>query len=129
MADGEMVRAAYTLRKDDDDWSQPGALVREVMDDAQRDRFVKNVAGHLADGVSEPILQRAFAYWRNVDKVTGDRIEKATRDLVGGKSDAPGMASAESISAYQGIPATSAIANGEGQKNAVVDEREVVPSE
>ncbi|MES2698183.1 MAG: catalase, partial [Pseudomonadota bacterium] len=27
-ADGDMVRAAYTLRPDDDDWSQAGALVR-----------------------------------------------------------------------------------------------------
>src|SRR5690606_32801283 len=36
-ADGAMVRSAYTLRPDDDDFSQPGALVREVMDDAQRD--------------------------------------------------------------------------------------------
>jgi catalase len=98
------------------------------MDDAQRDRFVKNVAGHLADGVSEPILERAFAYWRNVDIDIGNRIEKATRGLLGGKSDAPGMASAKSISGYQGIPATSSIANGEGQKNAAVDEREASPA-
>ena len=97
-ADGEMVREAYTLREDDDDWSQAGALVREVMDDAQRDRFVDNVAGHLADGVSEKVLVRAFEYWTNVDKTIGKRIEKAVRDQNGGKSTAPGMASAESIS-------------------------------
>ena len=36
----------------------------------------------VADGVSEPILVRAFDYWRNVDKDIGDRIEKATRDLL-----------------------------------------------
>jgi catalase len=125
MADGEMVRAAYTLREGDDDWSQPGALVREVMDDAQRARFVDNVAGHLANGVSEPILQRAFDYWRNVDKEIGDRIEKATRDLVGGTSDAPGMASAESISGYQGVPATSSFAKGEGDKNAMIHDQKV----
>ena len=33
-SDGDMVRSAYTLRKDDDDWTQPGILVRDVMDDA-----------------------------------------------------------------------------------------------
>ena len=103
-------------------------LVREVMDDAQRDRFVNNVAGHLANGVSEPILERAFTYWRNVDKDIGDRIEKTTRDMLGGKSDAPGMASAKSISGYQGIPATSSIAKGEGHKTAVIDQREVAPA-
>jgi hypothetical protein len=46
-ASGEFVRAAYTLRKDDDDWGQAGTLVREVMDDAARDRLVDNVVGHL----------------------------------------------------------------------------------
>ncbi|GGA09331.1 catalase [Neptunicoccus cionae] len=96
-ADGEMVRAAYTLRKDDDDWSQAGTLVRDVMDDAARDRLVQNVTGHLTAGVSEKVLQRAFEYWRNIDADTGVRIEKAVRDKLGGKSKAPGMASAKSI--------------------------------
>ncbi|MFO8003340.1 catalase [Thioalkalivibrio sp.] len=73
---GDMVRAAYTLRRDDDDWGQPHALVREVMDAAARDRLVSNVVGHLKDGVSQPVLERAFAYWRNIDQEVGDRIAK-----------------------------------------------------
>ena len=97
-ADGDMVRSAYKLREEDDDWSQAGALVRDVMDDEQRDRFVSNVAGHLADGVSEKVLVRAFEYWKNVDKKCGERIEKMVRDKIGGKYKAPGMASAKSIS-------------------------------
>lgn len=75
-ADGELVRAAYTLHEDDDDFGQAGALVRRVMDDAARDRLVANVVGHLQAGVSEPVLQRAFAYWRNIDEDVGDRIAK-----------------------------------------------------
>ena len=51
-----------------------GDLVREVMDDAQRERLVDNVVGHLSDGVSEPILERALEYWRNIDPDIGDRI-------------------------------------------------------
>ena len=73
-ADGEMVRSAYTQRPDDDDWSQPGALVREVMDDAARDRLVSNVVGHLSDGVSPEVLGRAVQYWRSIDASVGDRI-------------------------------------------------------
>ena len=96
-ADGDMVREAYTLREDDDDVSQPRALINDVMDDAQRDRFVSNVAGHLADGVSEKVLVRAFDYWKAIDQKIGERIEKMTRDKIGGKSEAPGMASALSI--------------------------------
>ncbi|MDZ7844713.1 MAG: catalase-related domain-containing protein [Anaerolineales bacterium] len=76
-ANGELVRAAYTLHEDDDDWSQAGALVREVMNDEQRDLLVSNAAGHLKNGVSEPVLKRALEYWRNIDKETGDRIAKA----------------------------------------------------
>ena len=66
-ADGEIVRSAYTLHPEDDDWGQAGTLVRDVLDDDARERLVSNAAGHLRDGVSEPVLERAFAYWRNVD--------------------------------------------------------------
>jgi catalase len=77
--DGEMVRSAYTLRADDDDWGQPGTLVRKVMDAAARDRLVSNIVGHLLNGVTEPVLMRAFEYWRNVDDELGDRVEKGVR--------------------------------------------------
>ncbi|NGO69636.1 catalase [Streptomyces boncukensis] len=72
--EGEMVRNAYTLHRDDDDWGQAGTLVRQVMDDAARDRLVGNISGHLLNGVSEPVLERALQYWRNVDKTLGDRV-------------------------------------------------------
>ncbi|MET7802379.1 catalase [Streptomyces decoyicus] len=71
---GEMVREAYTLRRDDDDFGQPGTMVRQVLDDAARDRLVGNVSGHLLNGVSRPVLDRALQYWRNIDKNVGDRI-------------------------------------------------------
>jgi catalase len=77
--DGEMVRTAYTLRAEDDDWGQAGTLVRVVMNEVERDRLVDNIVGHLLDGVSEPVLQRAFDYWRNVDTDLGNRIEKDVR--------------------------------------------------
>jgi catalase len=37
------------------------------------------IAGHLLNGVTEPVLQRAFEYWRNVDEDRGQRIEKEVR--------------------------------------------------
>ncbi len=78
-ADGNMVRTAYTLREDDDDFGQPGTMVRDVLDDAERGRLVDNIVGHLLNGVSEPILARAFEYWRNVDKPLGEKIESGVR--------------------------------------------------
>ncbi|MFI0213191.1 catalase [Streptomyces lydicus] len=71
---GEMVREAYTLRREDDDFGQPGTMVREVLDDAARERLVNNVSEHLLNGVSRPVLDRALQYWRNIDKNVGDRI-------------------------------------------------------
>ena len=78
-ADGEMVRTAYTLRPEDDDWGQAGTMVREVLDDDARARLVNNIVGHLLNGVSEPVLLRAFEYFRNVDKDLGDRVEQGVR--------------------------------------------------
>jgi catalase len=73
-AAGEMVREAYRLHREDDDWGQPGTMVRQVLDDAARDRLVSNVSGHLLQGVTRPIVDRALQYWRNIDKQLGDRI-------------------------------------------------------
>ncbi|MER7682691.1 catalase [Streptomyces sp. NPDC096934] len=73
---GELVREAYKLHREDDDWGQAGTMVRQVFDAAARDRLVSNVTGHLKAGVSRPVLDRAVQYWRNVDKEIGDRIAK-----------------------------------------------------
>jgi catalase len=79
-ADGEMVRSAYALHAEDDDFAQPGALVREVFDDAQRDALVEQVAGSLLGGVRSPVLERAFEYWKNIDADVGSRIERKVRE-------------------------------------------------
>lgn len=78
-ADGALVRSAYTLHEEDDDFGQAGALVREVFSDAQRDQLVETVAGALRGGVRSPVLERAFAYWKNVDTEIGRRIEETVR--------------------------------------------------
>jgi catalase len=79
-ADGEMVRAANTLRPEDDDWTQAGVLVRDVMDQSERDRLVHNVVGHVLNGVHEPVLSRVFEYWKNIDPELGKKIEESVRD-------------------------------------------------
>jgi len=78
-ADGAMVRSAYALRADDDDFTQPGILVREVFDDAGRAALVETVAGSLLSGVREPVLGRALAYWKSIDPGVGARIEEKVR--------------------------------------------------
>ena len=76
-SDGDMIRSAYTLRAEDDDFGQARTQVRDVLDDDERDRLISNIAGHLADGVSEKVLARAIEYWKNVDEDLGERVEQA----------------------------------------------------
>ncbi|MEU0514118.1 MULTISPECIES: catalase [Amycolatopsis] len=73
----EVIRSAYRLHAEDDDFGQAGTLVRKVMDDAQRERLAGNIIGHAKKGVSEPVLERVFEYWRNVDKTLGDKVAEA----------------------------------------------------
>ena len=81
--DGDMVRSAYSLRSDDDDFGQPRTMIREVLDDEGRERLVSNVAGHLSQGVSGKVLARAFEYWKNIDQEIGEMIEQAVGATVG----------------------------------------------
>jgi catalase len=79
-ADGAMVRQAYALRRDDDDFGQPGTLVRDVFNDDQRAKLVEQVAGSLLGGVREPVLGRAIDYWKSIDAAIGKRIENKVRE-------------------------------------------------
>ena len=67
------------MRPGDDDFSQPGKLVREVFNDDERRQLVETVSGALLGGVRSPVLERAFDYWKSVDAEVGQRIEDAVR--------------------------------------------------
>jgi catalase len=71
---GEIVRSAYSLHKEDDDFGQANAMVNKAMDQAARLRLVSNVVGHARQDVTEPVLSRVVAYWRNIDKTVGDQV-------------------------------------------------------
>ncbi|RRC95966.1 catalase [Schaalia canis] len=78
-ADGAMVRSAYTLHAEDDDFGQAHTLVRKVYNDEQRERLIETVLGSL-EGVVEPVLSRVFDYWRNIDQEVGDTLEARYRE-------------------------------------------------
>lgn len=75
-ADGDMVRAAYTLHAEDDDWGQAGTMVRDVLDDAARARLVSNIAGHLSKGSPS-------TYWNGPSNTgrtsTNNSVRKSSR--------------------------------------------------
>ncbi|GAB2539682.1 catalase [Brachybacterium huguangmaarense] len=78
-ADGAMVRAAYTLHAEDDDFGQAHTLVREVYSEEERERLIETVTSTLVPDVEEPVLSNTFAYWRNIDEEVGRKIEEAYR--------------------------------------------------
>jgi catalase len=69
----EIVRAAYTLRRDDDDFGQPGTLYRKVLDEPARARLAYNITQHTA-GCTPEVLARVVDYWTKVDPDLGSRV-------------------------------------------------------
>lgn len=88
---GEIMRAAYSKRRDDDDFIQPGTLYRQVLDEGARHRLASNIVGHVAQGVEPQTLVRVIDYWTKVDPELGARVGQATRS---GNGHQPGPAPA-----------------------------------
>jgi catalase len=82
---GELGRYAYAKHAQDDDFGQAGTLVRQVMDDTDRDHLVANIVGHASDHVTDDVQFRVIAYWTAVDASLGARIaEGLGRDIDAG---------------------------------------------
>ena len=77
-ADGELVRSAYTLHAEDDDFVQAGTLVREVYTEEERAALVETVGGAIG-GFVEPVLSNVIQYWKNIDAEVGAAIEQRAK--------------------------------------------------
>jgi catalase len=74
---GDLMRTAYEAHKEDDDFSQPGILYRQVMTQADRDHLVTNIVAHMSQGVERFIQERAVnEYWAKVDPDLAARIAR-----------------------------------------------------
>jgi len=105
---GEMVRHAYTLRSEDDDFGQPGTMVREVMSDTDRDHLVQNIVGHATNAVTSDIQRRVVDYWTKVDSEIGQRISQGISDE-GGSSNGAGAHNAPRGEAPVGSSASTGL--------------------
>lgn len=73
-ASGEIVRSAYTLHAEDNDFVQPGNLYREVLSPIEREHLIGNIAKHMRQGVERFVQERALALWMKVDHELGTRV-------------------------------------------------------
>ncbi|GAA1689539.1 catalase [Microcella alkalica] len=72
--DGELIRTSATVHADDDDYGQARELITRVMDDAQRDRLVATIIGHVS-GVTIPELrERVIQYWTSIEPTIGAHV-------------------------------------------------------
>ncbi|GCE24329.1 catalase [Dictyobacter kobayashii] len=73
-SNGELVRSAYTLHAEDDDFGQAGTLYRKILSQTDRDHLVSNIVGHMGQDVDPAIQERAIKLWLQVDQDLGSRI-------------------------------------------------------
>jgi catalase len=85
----EIGRFAYEKHAEDDDFVQPRALYREVMNDTDREHLASNIIGHASNRVSDDVQRRVIDYWTSVDANLGARVAAGL-----GKPDASGNGAA-----------------------------------
>ncbi|WP_157248771.1 catalase [Nonomuraea typhae] len=74
---GEIIRSAYRLHAEDDDYTQPRALWENVLSDTDRAHLVSNIVGHAsAPEVSADMKKRVVEYWSNVHKDLGQGVSQ-----------------------------------------------------
>ncbi|MDO8338154.1 MAG: catalase [Microcella sp.] len=84
--DGELLRTSATVHADDDDYGQARELITRVMDDAQRDRLVSTIIGHVS-GVTIPELRdRVIQYWTAIEPGIGARVASGLPEIAAPKA-------------------------------------------
>jgi catalase len=74
---GDIVRSAYRLHRDDDDYGQPRALYENVLSNTDRANLANNIVGHASKPeVTSETKARVVEYWRNVAKPLGDSVAR-----------------------------------------------------
>ncbi|MGI6785019.1 MAG: catalase-related domain-containing protein [Gleimia sp.] len=71
-----MVRAAYTLHSEDDDFGQAHTLVRDVFSDEERARLVDTLVGQMRQ-LDDIVRENFIKYWKNIEEdVAAAVVEK-----------------------------------------------------
>ena len=74
--DGELVRSAYTLHAEDDDFGQAGTLYRDVFNDEEKARFIDTLVGQYGGLTVDRIKVRFFKYCTMFDAGLGATLRE-----------------------------------------------------
>ncbi|KAF1958077.1 heme-dependent catalase [Byssothecium circinans] len=73
---GEAITFLSEIRPED--FNAPRALWEKVFDDGARERFIKNVSGHMENCTEKEIMKRQIGIFREASEDLASRLEKAT---------------------------------------------------
>jgi catalase len=93
----QLARTAYEKHADDDDFGQPGALLRDVMTPADRDVLAENIVGHASSDVSTDMQLRVIAYWMRIDEALGASVAAGLGHTNGSTPDTQAMRAAREL--------------------------------
>jgi catalase len=93
---GELERVAYRKHAQDDDFGQPGTLIREVMGDEERSALVEGIVGHASKGLTSEMQMRVVAYWNRIDAGIGGRVAEGL-GVSNGSAPSDGLRSAQEL--------------------------------
>jgi catalase len=106
---GEMVREAYKPHREDDDFGQPGTMVREVLSDTDVEHLASNIIGHATNAVTPEVQKRVVQYWTNVDADLGAKIAAGIQSSNGSGSNGSAAANAPHGEAPVGSSASTGL--------------------
>lgn len=73
---GEAITFMSEIRPED--FNAPRALWEKVFDDGAKERFIKNISGHMENCSDKEIIKRQIGIFREVSEDLASRLEKAT---------------------------------------------------
>lgn len=102
-----------------EDFNAPRSLWERVFDAKAKERFVKNVSGHMANCTQEEILKRQIAIFREVSDDLATRLEKAT-----GVKGYDGIANLRFNGTHNGMAAREDLVGANGMDRKGKDDKE-----
>jgi len=104
---GEAITFLSEIRPED--FNAPRVLWEKVFDDGAKERFIKNISGHMETVTDKEIIKRQIAIFREVSEDIASRMEKAT-----GVKGYPGIAELRFNGTHNGMAKSQdkKVANG-----------------